>query len=97
MDDRGEDRAVVSAPPISPSTGDLLALYRRMLLIRQMEEQLARAHQSGAIPGACHTYVGEEAIATGVCGHLRPDYMIFSTHRRHRHALAKALSHVYSD
>jgi 2-oxoisovalerate dehydrogenase E1 component len=63
-----------------------------MLIIRRTEEQLARAHQSGSIPGACHTYVGEEAIATGVCANLRTDDVIFSTHRGHGHALAKGVS-----
>src|SRR5437667_2417714 len=66
-------------------------LYRTMQLIRQCEEQLARAHQRGLVHGACHTYVGEEAIATGVCARLRADDAIFSTHRGHGHALAKGL------
>jgi 2-oxoisovalerate dehydrogenase E1 component len=69
----------------------LLGLYRRMQLIRQCEEQLARTHQRGLIHGACHTYVGEEAIAVGVCAHLRPEDVIFSTHRGHGHALAKGV------
>jgi 2-oxoisovalerate dehydrogenase E1 component len=69
----------------------LLALYRRMQLIRQCEEQLARAHQRGLIHGACHTYVGQEAIAVGVCAHLRPEDVVFSTHRGHGHALAKGV------
>src|SRR5437588_5941905 len=69
----------------------LLHLYRQMQLIRQCEEQLARSHQRGLIHGACHTYVGEEAIAAGVCAHLRVDDVIFSTHRGHGHALAKGL------
>ena len=74
-------------------SGDkLLALYRMMLLIRRTEEQLARAHQAGLIPGPCHTYVGEEAIATGVCANLRQDDVVFSTHRGHGHALAKGVS-----
>jgi 2-oxoisovalerate dehydrogenase E1 component len=68
-----------------------LALYRTMLLIRRTEEQMARAHQMGMIPGACHTYVGEEAVATGVCAHLRNDDAVFSTHRGHGHALAKGV------
>src|SRR2546429_1211668 len=68
-----------------------LALYRTMLLIRQTEEQLARMHQRGLIHGACHTYVGQEAIAVGVCAHLRKEDAIFSTHRGHGHALAKGL------
>ena len=69
----------------------LLNLYRTMQLIRQCEEQLARSHQRGLIHGACHTYVGQEAIAAGVCAHLRPDDAVFSTHRGHGHALAKGL------
>ncbi|MEZ4667462.1 MAG: thiamine pyrophosphate-dependent dehydrogenase E1 component subunit alpha [Anaerolineae bacterium] len=68
-----------------------LALYRQMLEIRRTEEQLAKSHQAGLIPGACHTYVGEEAIATGVCAHLTPDDAVFSTHRGHGHALAKGV------
>jgi 2-oxoisovalerate dehydrogenase E1 component len=69
----------------------LLRLYRQMLEIRRAEEQLARLHQSGQIPGACHTYVGEEAIATGVCAHLRETDTVMSTHRGHGHALAKGV------
>src|SRR3954466_13731842 len=72
----------------------LLSLYRRMQVIRQCEEQLARSHQRGLIHGACHTYVGQEAIAVGVCSHLRRDDVIFSTHRGHGHALAKGLPPV---
>ena len=69
----------------------ILSLYRTMRLIRQCEEHLARCHQRGLIHGACHTYVGEEAIATGVCANLRADDVVFSTHRGHGHALAKGL------
>ena len=69
----------------------LLGLFRVMLLIRRCEEQLARSHQQGLIHGACHTYVGQEAIAAGVCAHLRPDDVVFSTHRGHGHALAKGV------
>jgi 2-oxoisovalerate dehydrogenase E1 component len=67
----------------------LLGLYRTMQLIRQCEEELARCHQRGLVHGACHTYVGQEAVAAGVCAQLRPDDVIFSTHRGHGHALAK--------
>jgi len=69
----------------------MLGLYRQMLEIRRCEEQLARLHQSGFIPGACHTYVGEEAIATAVCAHLRETDTVMSTHRGHGHALAKGV------
>jgi 2-oxoisovalerate dehydrogenase E1 component len=67
-------------------------LYRTMYLIRVCEEHLARCHARGLIHGACHTYVGQEAVAAGVCAHLRPDDTIFSTHRGHGHALAKGVS-----
>ncbi len=77
---------------ISLSSKQLLTLYRIMVLIRRTEEQLARAHQMGLVPGPCHTYVGEEAIATGVCANLRADDVVFSTHRGHGHALAKGVS-----
>jgi 2-oxoisovalerate dehydrogenase E1 component len=70
----------------------LLALYRQMFLIRRCEEQLAKSHQRGLIHGACHTYIGQEAIATGVCAHLRKDDVVFSTHRGHGHALAKGVA-----
>ena len=77
------------AVEINRETG--LSLYRTMQTIRQTEEQLARYHQRGLILGACHTYVGEEAIATGVCAHLSDNDVVFSTHRGHGHALAKGL------
>lgn len=83
---------MVGTESISLTSTDLLSLYRRMLLIRRTEEQLARAHQKGLIPGACHTYIGQEAVATGVCAHLRHDDVIFSTHRGHGHALAKGVT-----
>lgn len=69
----------------------LLSQYRQMLTIRLVEERLARSHQRGLIHGACHTYVGQEAIATGVCSQLLKTDAIFSTHRGHGHALAKGL------
>jgi 2-oxoisovalerate dehydrogenase E1 component len=62
-----------------------------MQLIRACEERLAKSHQRGLIHGACHTYVGQEAVAVGVCAHLRREDAVFSTHRGHGHALAKGL------
>ena len=69
----------------------LCDLLRTMLTIRLTEEELARCHQRGLIHGACHTYVGQEAIASGVCALLEPKDSVFSTHRGHGHALAKGL------
>ena len=70
----------------------LVELYRTMVVIRRTEEQLARCHQRGLVLGACHTYVGQEAVATGVCSHLGPKDVVFSTHRGHGHALAKGVT-----
>jgi 2-oxoisovalerate dehydrogenase E1 component len=81
--------STVKSPALQPDTS--LHLYRMMQTIRQTEEQLARCHQRGLIHGACHTYVGQEAIATGVCAHLDDQDVLFSTHRGHGHALAKGL------
>jgi 2-oxoisovalerate dehydrogenase E1 component len=69
-----------------------LEMFRRMLLIRKCELQLAKSHQRGLIHGACHTYVGQEAIAAGVLTGLSHQDMVFSTHRGHGHALAKGMS-----
>jgi 2-oxoisovalerate dehydrogenase E1 component len=76
---------------LSLNKAELFALYRQLQTIRLCEERLAKSHQRGLIQGACHTYVGQEAIAVGVCSHLRRDDVIFSTHRGHGHALAKGL------
>src|SRR5450755_3820662 len=76
---------------LSLDKDQLLSLFRTMTLIRRCEEQLARSHQRGLIHGACDTYVGQEAIASGVCARLRPDDVVFSTHRGHGHALAKGV------
>ena len=69
-------------------------LYRTMFTIRTVEERLARSFMAGLIHGACHTYVGEEAVAAGVCASLSEDDAVFSTHRGHGHALAKGVSPV---
>lgn len=81
--------------PAAATTSELhLRLLREMLQIRRCEEQLVRSHQRGLIHGACHTYIGQEAVAVGVCAHLRRDDVAFSTHRGHGHALAKGVSPV---
>src|SRR5213593_548343 len=84
------DRSATELP--EEKANEVVGLYRRMLLIRLCEERLAKDHQRGLIHGACHTYVGQEAIAAGVCAHLRLEDVIFSTHRGHGHALAKGVS-----
>jgi 2-oxoisovalerate dehydrogenase E1 component len=85
------ERDKPSVPDAGPAKEQLLRLYRTMLVIRMVEERLAKSHQRGLIHGACHTYVGQEAVAAGVCAHLQPEDAVFSTHRGHGHALAKGL------
>jgi len=67
----------------------LFDMYARMVLIRVAEETVVRLVSQTRIPGTVHPYIGEEAIAVGVCSALRPDDFIASTHRGHGHILAK--------
>jgi pyruvate dehydrogenase E1 component alpha subunit len=64
-------------------------LYRTMRLIRRFEERVVDLVNANEIAGVTHEYVGQEAVATGVCAALRPDDMITSTHRGHGHVIAK--------
>jgi pyruvate dehydrogenase E1 component alpha subunit len=64
-------------------------LYRRMLRIRHFEEQVNELYRGGKMPGLAHLYIGEEAVAVGVCAALNDDDYITSTHRGHGHCLAK--------
>lgn len=72
---------------------ELLSLLRSMYVIRLFEEHAKRLYKqhllAGDFLGALHTYIGEEAIAVGVCASLREDDYVFSTHRGHGHFLAK--------
>jgi len=67
----------------------LLGLYRTMLTIRLFEQRVAREFRTGEIPGFVHMYVGEEAVAAGVCANLDDADYVTSTHRGHGHCIAK--------
>jgi len=67
----------------------LLRMYRRMLTIRLFEEKVNELYTRALMPGLAHLYIGEEAVAVGICEALRPDDYITSTHRGHGHCLAK--------
>jgi pyruvate dehydrogenase E1 component alpha subunit len=69
-----------------------LHFYRQMLKIRLFEEEVNQLYLSAKMPGLAHLYIGEEAIAVGVCEALRRDDYITSTHRGHGHCLAKGAS-----
>jgi 2-oxoisovalerate dehydrogenase E1 component len=69
-----------------------MSLYRGMVEIRQFELKARDIFRSGAMPGFIHVYVGEEAVAVGVCAQLRNSDYVASTHRGHGHALAKGIA-----
>jgi TPP-dependent pyruvate/acetoin dehydrogenase alpha subunit len=66
-----------------------LDMYRKMVTIRRFEEEVNRLYMRGTMPGLAHLYIGEEAVAVGVCSALTAEDYITSTHRGHGHCLAK--------
>jgi TPP-dependent pyruvate/acetoin dehydrogenase alpha subunit len=66
-----------------------IELYTQMLTIRRFEERLVKEFRDGKIAGFVHSYIGEEAIAVGVCAHLKNEDRIVSHHRGHGHCIAK--------
>jgi len=76
---------------MSESSINPLALYRTMLTIRRFEERCNYLFMQGKIPSTLHLYIGQEAVATGVCAQLRPTDYLTSTHRPHGHAIAKGV------
>src|ERR1700731_3394329 len=71
------------------SKEEALQMYRRIVSIRLFEEQVNELYTRALMPGLAHLYVGEEAVAVGICEALRPNDYITSTHRGHGHCLAK--------
>ncbi|MDP9463588.1 MAG: thiamine pyrophosphate-dependent dehydrogenase E1 component subunit alpha [Actinomycetota bacterium] len=71
------------------STDVQMDLHRRMVRIRLFEEAAGKLAESARLPGFLHLYVGEEAVAAGVCAALNDDDQITSTHRGHGHLVAK--------
>jgi TPP-dependent pyruvate/acetoin dehydrogenase alpha subunit len=67
----------------------LIHLYRQMMAIRLFEERVNDLYTRALMPGLAHLYIGEEAVAVGICEALRRDDYITSTHRGHGHCLAK--------
>jgi pyruvate dehydrogenase E1 component alpha subunit len=78
-----------------PKKGDAekwLGAYRRMTAIRAFEEQVNDLYTRAIMPGLAHLYIGEEAVAVGICDALTKEDYITSTHRGHGHCLAKGAS-----
>ena len=66
-----------------------LQLYEKMCTIREFEELVKKEYLAGNLPGFVHLYIGEEAVASGICGALEECDYIESTHRGHGHCIAK--------
>jgi pyruvate dehydrogenase E1 component alpha subunit len=85
------------APPPVPGVTELPDaevlrwLYQTMVLIRRFEERIDALRQAGRLQGSAHLYVGQESVAAGVCGQLKNDDYVASTHRGHGHAIAKGV------
>ena len=75
----------------APGTEKRLWMYETMVTIRQFEEKVYFLFLQGEMPSTLHLYIGQEAVATGVCAHLRTTDYITSTHRPHGHAIAKGV------
>lgn len=72
-----------------PEPEMLLGLFEKMVLLRKFELAAQVSCRNGETPGFLHLYLGQEAVATGICAHLDERDWVTSTHRGHGHALAK--------
>jgi len=70
---------------------ELRAAYRKLRMIRAFEEKLNELVTAGKMGGFLHLYIGEEAVAAGVCSHLGARDWVASTHRGHGHCIAKGV------
>ena len=69
----------------------LITMYKKIVEVRRFEEKVVELYKAGHIPGVAHPYIGEEAIAVGVCSALGNDDYILSSHRGHGHSIAKGV------
>jgi pyruvate dehydrogenase E1 component alpha subunit len=72
-----------------------IEMLRTMITIRLFEEKIVDMYARGIVPGLAHLYVGEEAVASGVCANLTKEDYITSTHRGHGHVIAKGAEIKY--
>src|SRR5579862_2362123 len=88
-------KSEVTKPPGAETTPGglsvvlLRSMYRTMLRIRIFEERVAELVTAGEIGTPCHLYIGQEAVATGVCAALEKEDYVWGGHRSHGHYLAK--------
>jgi 2-oxoisovalerate dehydrogenase E1 component len=75
--------------PVTLDTETLKRLYQVMVRIRRFDEKTVELFNAGLVKGTAHSYVGQEAVATGACAHLTIEDSIISNHRGHGHCIAK--------
>jgi pyruvate dehydrogenase E1 component alpha subunit len=73
----------------NPTLNDWKQMYRALWRIRLFEGQVQRLAAAGEVPGFPHLSTGQEAVAVGVCAHLGPEDVLYTSHRGHGHVLAK--------
>jgi 2-oxoisovalerate dehydrogenase E1 component len=74
------------------SAEQLISIYRVMLRVRRFDEGVSELFHSGLVKGTAHSYVGQEAVASGACAALRKEDFVVSHHRGHGHCIAKGAS-----
>ena len=75
-----------------PGADQLVGMYSTMQLIRRFEERVNELYLQGRIPSTLHLYIGQEAVATGLCANLREGDYVLSSHRPHGHAIARGVA-----
>ncbi|MGQ0674566.1 MAG: pyruvate dehydrogenase (acetyl-transferring) E1 component subunit alpha [Rhodospirillales bacterium] len=81
-------KKVARTPGKAPAPAqELLAHYRKMLLIRRFEEKAGQMYGMGLIGGFCHLYIGQEAVVVGMQACLRPGDSVITSYRDHGHML----------
>ena len=95
--DPAQDRGSRSDAPagrsnIALSLAEMEGFYRTMSRVRGFDEKVAALFEAGEIKGTAHSYVGQEAVAAGVCANLTERDFIASHHRGHGHCIAKGAS-----
>jgi pyruvate dehydrogenase E1 component alpha subunit len=85
---------VVPSGTSEPDAAHAIEMYRQMVTIRRFEELALKLRLDDRIHGVVHPYVGQEAIAVGVCANLRSTDRIVSNHRGHGHCIAKGVDIV---
>ena len=85
------DRRLALATTTSPDKETLLWMYETMATIRLFEEQCKREADAGKLRGL-HSSIGQEAVPTGICAHLKDGDYVLGTHRSHHHCIARGVS-----